>query len=215
MLQDCHGNIQGRLKKYTPSHSIWPVFPCMVRAFFHSVFFSIYTWGLFLSPIISLLLCMWSARKKLRKKTINRGYTELQKRLWSEFSALYESLLFNCGVGVGTVTFSGLYSSVLYLDFILFLPSTSSDCRVYLPVCLPSARMLSDEVEGWDAAPAPQARQRREQPVWENVCPQAFHGATYSRGGGLAENLSQEIWPESHMTCCFNIRILFYCSSLI
>lgn len=156
-------------------------------------------------------------QKKAQKKTVNRGYTELQKRLWGEFSALYESLLFNCGVGVGMATFSGLYSSVLYLDFILFLPSTSSDCRVYLPVCLPSARMLSDEVEGWDAAPAPQARQRREQPVWENVCLRAFHGATYSRGGGgwLAENLSQEIWPESHMTCCFNIRILFYCSSLI
>lgn len=45
----------------------------------------------------------------------------------------------------------GLYSSVLHLDFILALPSTSSDCRVYLAVCLPSVRMLPGEVEGWDA----------------------------------------------------------------
>lgn len=47
--------------------------------------------------------------------------------MW-EFQQHYsESLWFNRGVGEGTATFNGLYSSLPHLDFILALPSTSSD----------------------------------------------------------------------------------------
>lgn len=100
--------------------------------------------------------------------------------LWGEFQRpSIKSLLFNCGVGVGMATFSGLYSSVLHLDFILALLSTSSDRHVYLTVGLSA---ICKEAFWWGGGvrlmPAPQARRRREQPVWENVCLRAFHSAT-------------------------------------
>lgn len=44
----------------------------------------------------------------------------------------YKSLLFNRGVGVGKATFNALYSSLLHLDFIPALPSTSSKRHVSL-----------------------------------------------------------------------------------
>lgn len=81
-----------------------------------------------------------------------------------EVNLSIKSLLFNRAVGVGTLTFSGLYSSVLHLD--LILPSTSSDGD--------SVFLLSDEAEGRDVR-RHHGLSRREQPVWENVCLRAFH----------------------------------------
>lgn len=100
--------------------------------------------------------------------------------LWSEFQhRSIKSLLFNCGVGVGMATFSGLYSSVLHLYFILALPSTSSDRHVYLTVCLSAiCREAFWQGGGVRRIPASRARRRREQPLWENVCLRAFHSAT-------------------------------------
>lgn len=92
--------------------------------------------------------------------------------MW-EFQQHYcESLWFNRGVGEGTATFNGLYSSLPHLDFILALPSTSSDHCVCVCVCsaltlsvwLPSAGRLCNEAEGWDEQTSPpRACRRRDQ----------------------------------------------------
>lgn len=114
-------------------------------------------------------------------------------RSWSEFQhRSIKSLLFNCGVGVGMATFSGLYSAVLHLDFILALPSTSSDCHVYLTAICKKAFCRGGGVR---RTPAPQARRRREQPVWENVCCEPFTELHNHRaGGGWEFKLTNLTW---------------------
>lgn len=130
-------------------------------------------------PRSSFSLFKWSFRRTVAPFAAQTQCSSSNVR--SEFQhRSIKSLLFNCGVGVGMATFRGLYSAVLHLDFILALTSTSSDCHVYLTAICKEAFCRGGGVR---RTPAPRARRRREQPVWENVCGEPF--TVIITGGGL------------------------------
>lgn len=190
MLQDCHGNTQGHLR-FSLQRSDLDLKMCSFFFFSHHPNF-----------VSEVLLCL-----QMESQIINSAFFMAEVMFGGKVNfsgAPLKAWCLTVSVGVGKATFSGLYSSLLHLDFILALPSTSSDRRrVYPTVCLACHLRggLSEEAEGRDACRCRglvggENSQCVRKCLLVRLSPLRGGGEADWRGGRFCRNLNCWIWPE-------------------